>query len=88
MNKQRRKMLAEAIDKLESAVSLMEEAMELIEIAKDEEQDAFDNMPESLQETERGQMTQENVDTMEEVYYNIESYVSDINDAIESIQAL
>lgn len=38
----------------------------------EEEQDALDNMPESLQEGERGQQMQEYIDTMDDVRYNID----------------
>ena len=45
MNKQRRKYLAEAVSKLE-------EAMSIVEDVRGEEEDAFYNLPESLQESE------------------------------------
>lgn len=85
MNKQRRKQLAEAIEKLEQAIALLEEAQEIVETVADEEQEAYDNMPESLQGTERGEMTLDNVSTMEEVRYNIESYIDEINEQIDSL---
>lgn len=54
MNKQRRKELAEAIEKLEKAIAMLEEAKETVECVTEEEQEAYDNMPESLQCSERG----------------------------------
>ena len=48
MNAARRKRLAEAVDMIASA-------KEIIEEVKEEEQEAFDNMPESLQGSERGE---------------------------------
>ena len=48
MNAARRKRLAEAVD-------LIASAKENIEEVKEEEQEAFDNMPESLQGSERGE---------------------------------
>lgn len=88
MNKQRRKELAEAIEKLNQAIQLLEEAQEIVETVADEEQEAYDNMPESLQGTERGEMTLDNVSTMEEVRDNIESYIDEINEQIESLEEL
>lgn len=88
MNKQRRKQLAGAIEKLEQAVALIEEAKETVEFVNEEEQEAYDNLPESLQESERGQTIQENIDKLEDVVYNIESYIDEINDSVESLSEM
>ena len=60
MNKARRKEIARAIE-------LMEQARDILESVMDEEQDAFDNMPESLQGSERGEAMEEYICTIEEV---------------------
>lgn len=88
MNKQRRKELAEAIEKLEKAIAMLEEAKETVECVTEEEQEAFDNMPESLQCSERGEMTLDNVSTLEEITSNIESYIDEIQDQIDSLGEL
>lgn len=88
MNKQRRKELAEAIEKLEKAIAMLEEAKETVECVTEEEQEAFDNMPESLQCSERGEMTLDNVGTLEEITSNIESYIDEIQDQIDSLGEL
>ena len=36
------------------------------ELVKDEEQECYDNLPEGLQNAERGEQMQENVDNLEE----------------------
>ena len=74
MNKQRRKYLAEAVDKLN-------EAMSIVEDVRNDEQDAFDNMPESLQCSERGEQMEEYIDNLAEAYDNI----SDVADALQEI---
>lgn len=66
MNKARRKEIARAIE-------LMDEAREILEAVKDEEQEAFDNMPESLQCSERGETMEEYIGTLEDVVYNLET---------------
>ena len=48
MNKARRKQLSEIQEKLA-------ELKDMIETVLDEEQEAYDNLPESLQESERGE---------------------------------
>ena len=88
MNKQRRKELAEAIEKLEKAIAMLEEAKETVECVTEEEQEAYDNMPESLQCSERGEMTLDNVGTLEEITSNIESYIDEIQDQIDSLGEL
>lgn len=88
MNKQRRKQLAEAIEKLEQATAMLEEAKEIIDGVTEEEQEAFDNMPESLQCSERGGMTQDNVDTLEEIAQGMDSYIYEIEDQIERLMQL
>ena len=60
MNKARRKELSRVVE-------LIEEARELLEVIKDEEQEAFDNMPESLQYSERGETMEEYISVMEDM---------------------
>lgn len=43
----------------------------------EEEQEALDNMPESLQEGERGQQMQEYIDTMDDVLYDVNDIDAD-----------
>ena len=59
MNKARRKEIARAIE-------LMEQAREILEAVRDEEQETFDNMPESLQGSERGEAMGGYIYTLEE----------------------
>ena len=75
MNKQRRK-------ELEKAVALLAEARELIEVCKDEEQDAFDNLPENFQESERGEQMEEYIYNMEEAIDAIEEVECNITDEV------
>lgn len=50
-----------------------------LEIARDEEQDAFDNMPEGLQESDRGVEMEENIEALDDA-------ISALDDAISSLQ--
>jgi hypothetical protein len=61
MNKQRRKKLAEICDELTDLIV--------------EEQEAFDNMPESIQLSERGEAFEEAVQAMEAVIVEIEQII-------------
>ena len=72
MNKARRKVLAKINEKLEQ----LKEELQLDVI--DAEQEAFDNMPESLQYSEKG-------DRMEEIISTLMDAVSNIEEAIDYI---
>lgn len=76
MNNARRKQIADAIQKIE-------EAKTLLEIVRDEEQDAFDNMPEGLQAGERGQKMEEAISRVEDSISEIENAVEGLNEASE-----
>jgi hypothetical protein len=66
MNKVRRKEIAKAIE-------LLEQAREILESVRDDEQEAFDNMPESLQSSERGEAMEEYIYTLEEAIEAIDT---------------
>lgn len=76
MNKARRKWLQSVIDALE------EQKCE-IESIQEEEQEAYDNMPEGLQEAERGQTIYENCDTLESAASDLEDIISNLQEALE-----
>ena len=86
MNKARRKELAAIIEKLEQLDALREEIRERLEDIRDDEQDAFDNMPESLQESERGEQMQEYIDIMENVTSELD--LIDIEDLVSQVEEI
>ena len=51
---------------IQKAITLMEAAKEILEAVRDEEQEALDNMPESLQYSERGEQMQEYISTLDD----------------------
>lgn len=71
MNKQRRVKLSEAHLLLGKAVSLVERV-------KDDEQDSFENLPDNLQSSERGEAMEEAVD-------ELQMAIDSISDAMEHI---
>lgn len=74
MNAARRKKIQKAIEMIADARAMLEEA-------KDEEQDAFDNMPESIQYSERGETMEEYIDSLEEAISSLED-VEELEDSI------
>ena len=53
MNRERRKMLQKAYDMLDTAKQIIEDTAEM-------EQNAFDNLPEGLQASDRGEQLEDN----------------------------
>lgn len=76
MNRQRRKWLQDTIEAIENA------KIEL-ESIRDEEQECFDNLPESIQYGERGDAMQENIDEIDGEISNLEDVISNLNDIVE-----
>ena len=64
MNKSRREWL-------ESIIGKLEEQKSEIEDVQSEEQDCFDNMPEGLQYSERGDTMQECIDDMDSAIHGL-----------------
>ena len=76
MNKDRRKRLQEICDILEEQQAALEEI-------RDEEQEAFDNLPEGLQCTERGQAMEEAAGDLDSACYDLESLRDTLAEIIE-----
>ena len=77
MNKQRRNRLQKVIDKLEE---LKEEVSSICE----EEQEAYDNMPEGLQDAERGQQIYENISNLEDRDGDFDDLISYLEEVINA----
>lgn len=76
MNKYRRKELEKISLLVEASRSLLEEIL-------NEEQEAFDNLPESLQYSEKGERMEEIIGYLEDSLIDLESAIENINMAIE-----
>lgn len=72
MNKARRLTLSKIVENLR----ILQEELESV---KDAEQEAFDNLPESLQYSSRGEDMEEAIDTLETAY-------DSLTDAIDSLE--
>ncbi len=77
MNKQRRNRLQKVIDKLEE---LKEEVSSICE----EEQEAYDNMPEGFKDAERGQQIYENISTLEDQESNFDDLIGYLQEVIDA----
>jgi hypothetical protein len=75
MNKNRRKRL----ESIQEKITLLREDLELL---KGEEQDYFDNMPENLQGSDKGQKAEDCIINLEGALIDIESACDNIDNAI------
>lgn len=71
---------------MEEAAALLTAAKEAIESIKEEEEEAYDNLPDSFQEGAQGDQMQENIDAMDEVIDNLDTQASDIEEYIQSLE--
>lgn len=73
--KQRREIekLVESLDEIKCAIEEMQET----------EQDKLDNMPESLQESERGDAMQAAIDNLESASSSLEEAIDYLNEIVE-----
>jgi hypothetical protein len=74
MNTKRRKMIAKAIGSISEARGLLEEV-------HSDEQSAYDNMPLSIQESERGERMAEVISEIENAVDDLENLESVLEDA-------
>lgn len=74
MNKARKK-------EIEAIVTSLREAADRLMFVRDEEEEAFNNLPEGIQAGERGSEMEEKVSSMDDA-------ISSIEEAIESIEML
>lgn len=86
MNKQRRKELESIKESVSKVIADVESIMTELEMVKDEEIDSWESMPESLQESERGSVMQENVTVMEDAYSDLETAFECLNTVQTSLE--
>lgn len=81
MNKARRKQIEKIIARLEDLKSSLESIHEDVEGVQSDEQEAFDNIPEKFQESERYERAAAAVDALD----SAEGGFEEVTDCIDSI---
>ena len=76
MNAQRRKEILKAI-------ALIEQAKDILEYVAEEEQEAYDNLPEAFQYAEKGERMQEVADNINDVCRELEDQIYNLEETIE-----
>lgn len=80
MNNKRRKELKGIIDRLSNLQEEYEGIYNDLDSIINDEQEAFDNLPESLQYGERGQNMEDIISKLEDIRDNIETAKDDISE--------
>ena len=75
-------MKEERLKTLKRCLNMIQNAHDVLEEVRDEEQDAYDNLPEGLQYSERGDLMQEAVDNLDEAV----DYLDDVLSSLEDIE--
>ena len=76
MNAQRRKAINKLIEQIEGIQSD-------IEMYKDEEEECYYNLPDSIQESERGEAMQDAISQLDDAYNSLDDVLSYLEDAIQ-----
>lgn len=76
MNKDRRKRISALIEQIENL------SADVVALA-DEEQEAFDNLPESLQDGERGQAMSDAVDKLNDAASDLSNAATTLSETLE-----
>lgn len=78
MNKERRERLFEVEAPIEEAKCIIRDII-------DEEQDAYDNLPPSLQDAERGLFMQDAIEALEELDSELDGFLGKVHQVIEKL---
>lgn len=88
MNKDRRNEIARIKAEVEALVSKAEDLINDIESVRDEEQEYFDNMPESFQQGEKGEVAEAAVASLDQAMEALQEMVdADAAGALEEASA-
>ena len=86
MNRIRRKSLKAILGQMGELSTVLETVKEALQDVLNEEQEAYDNLPEGLQEADRGQQMQEYIEALEGVVDSLgELDIEDLYETVEEI---
>ncbi len=82
MNKEGRKVIKEALEDLEKRIKHLSELKYTIEVLSGEEQEKYDSLPDGLQESEKGETLQYNIQVLDEFSEGVEDCISDLENLL------
>ena len=87
MNKLRRKHIDNLMDRIAGLQDTMAELLEELEGIRDDEQEAFENIPESLEGSARYEAAEEAVEYLDSAYDDFESAKDGLDDVLSSLSS-
>lgn len=69
-------------DRLKTAMKMLEEASNIIDAVREEEEEALENLPENLQDSERYESMENNVERLQDSIESIEQLVESIGETL------
>lgn len=88
MNKETRKRLSKLRDEVDSLKSQLLDLSEQVQEIRDEEDDKYYNLPDSLQESKVGKTIMEGEESLDEIIYNFEQVESEFDTLLDSFEEL
>lgn len=82
MNNARRRRISELKMQIDFANNQLKDANKKLSSILNEEQDAFDNMPEGLQSSYRGMCSEDAIDSMEEASDKLDEVIELLSDIV------
>ena len=86
MNAKRRTRVAKMHEELDAIQGYLRDLLEEAQELKEQEREAFDNLPPGLQQSERGQNMEAHADRQEEAADGIEQALDTLDEAYSTIQ--
>lgn len=87
MNNERRKKIRIIINRLDKIIDEASEQLGNLDAIMDEEQDAFDNMPEGFQAGDRGIEIEEGLESLDDIHDKINESIDNLIDAMSELES-
>lgn len=87
MNKSRRRILAGSIEIIDKGKEIFEETLSYLQTCAAEEREYYDNMPESIQQSERGEVAGAAADNLEAAVNYLDEIIQNMGTIIDNINS-
>jgi len=85
MNKQQREDLAKIHKRLDDVKTELDQLKGLIETEQEAEQEKFDNIPEGLQQGEKGQKIEEGASELQTAVDGLDNIINELDDVLTAV---
>lgn len=78
-------MKPERYANVEQSYSIVQDAYDDLQSVRNDEEEAFNNLPDGLQDSERGEMMQDVIDTLDTVLEDVEEAMNSLEDVVRNL---